>query len=245
MRFDNSETLLKKSFEDYSLSRGERDDLRKAIVDLDPSPHDLRFMRRRAFEIAREKTRDTSDFHILQWLEDVIKIIERSQKKITEEKHVETSDSIAAFSPGQGCRDEIISLIRNSRRSIDICVFTITDNRIYESLIEAHDLGVHIRLITDNDKAHDTGSDIYKIFRKNILVATDSGSDHMHHKFALFDRSALATGSFNWTRSASERNFENLIVIYEEYLVTRFSQEFDRLWGMLPRMQKIRGNPRC
>jgi phosphatidylserine/phosphatidylglycerophosphate/cardiolipin synthase-like enzyme len=53
---------------------------------------------------------------------------------------------------------------------------------------------------------------------------------HMHHKFALFDGKRLMSGSFNWTRSASEQNEENLIVTPDQTLVAAFSARFEMLW---------------
>ena len=52
----------------------------------------------------------------------------------------------------------------------------------------------------------------------------------MHHKFALFDGRRLMTGSFNWTRSASEQNEENLIVTADPVLVAR-SQDGSKSCG--------------
>jgi mitochondrial cardiolipin hydrolase len=64
-------------------------------------------------------------------------------------------------------------------------------------------------------------------------VRLDRSPDHMHHKFAVFDRTTLATGSFNWTRSASEFNQENLVITANPALVNAFSEEFERLWKEL------------
>ena len=55
----------------------------------------------------------------------------------------------------------------------------------------------------------------------------------MHHKFVVFDGDLLATGSYNWTRSAARYNRENVLVTSEPRLVSRFDAEFVRLWGEL------------
>jgi cardiolipin hydrolase len=55
----------------------------------------------------------------------------------------------------------------------------------------------------------------------------------MHHKFALFDGKRLLTGSFNWTRSASEQNEENMIVTPDPVLVAAFQGRFEALWNKL------------
>ncbi len=64
-----------------------------------------------------------------------------------------------------------------------------------------------------------------------LPVRLDASAFHMHHKFALFDGRRLATGSFNWTRSATEGNEENLIVTDDIRLVRAFAERFERLWG--------------
>jgi phosphatidylserine/phosphatidylglycerophosphate/cardiolipin synthase-like enzyme len=45
----------------------------------------------------------------------------------------------------------------------------------------------------------------------------------------------LLTGSFNWTRSASEVNQENVIVTDDPRLVGAFVTEFERLWIQMSR----------
>ena len=89
-----------------------------------------------------------------------------------------------------------------------ICVFTITDDRITDNIIDAHGRGVQVRVISDNDKAHDRGSDLSRLRRHGLPVAFDKTPDHMHHKFAVFDSKLLVSGSYNWTRSAADRNEE-------------------------------------
>ena len=117
-----------------------------------------------------------------------------------------------------------------ARSSIDICVFTITDDRIASAILDAHRRKVAIRIITDDEKAKDLGSDVFHLKEMGVPVRTDQDPDHMHHKYALFDRKRLLTGSYNWTRSAALRNEENFIVTNETKLVDRFAAHFDRLW---------------
>lgn len=40
----------------------------------------------------------------------------------------------------------------------------------------------------------------------------------------------LINGSFNWTRSASTVNEENITVLYDARLIALFTQEFESLW---------------
>jgi phosphatidylserine/phosphatidylglycerophosphate/cardiolipin synthase-like enzyme len=52
----------------------------------------------------------------------------------------------------------------------------------------------------------------------------------MHHKFAIFDKSKLLTGSYNWTRSASLHNEENFLITTDRDLLKDFTRMFDKLW---------------
>lgn len=89
---------------------------------------------------------------------------------------------------------------------------------------------LRVRVLTDDSKVQDLGSDVEELDRSGISVAVDHGPQHMHHKFAIFDSRWLATGSFNWTRSATINNHENLIVTDDPRLADAFQGEFDKLW---------------
>ena len=66
----------------------------------------------------------------------------------------------AYFSPGESILRKLRGLLGSARSSVDLCLFTVSDDRLTQGIIEAHQRGVTVRLITDNDKRHDEGSDI-------------------------------------------------------------------------------------
>ena len=89
---------------------------------------------------------------------------------------------------------------------------------------------VRVRVVTDNDKSFDRGSDAARLRAAGIALATDQSDAHMHHKFAIVDESLLLTGSYNWTRSAYRENQENILVTEERTVVRSFQETFDALW---------------
>jgi phosphatidylserine/phosphatidylglycerophosphate/cardiolipin synthase-like enzyme len=137
------------------------------------------------------------------------------------------------FSPKDDVAGRLRSLIASAESNIDAAVFTITDDRISRALLSAHRRGVQVRILTDDDKAFDIGSDIDELRHAGIAVRIDAGQDHMHHKFALFDRAVVVTGSYNWTRSASAYNHENILITSDPRLVGPYLREFDLLWRTL------------
>ena len=136
----------------------------------------------------------------------------------------------AWFSPHDDCPGRIINLFAEARSQADVCVFTITDDRISDALLAAHARGIRIRIVSDDDKAHDLGSDIERFIAAGVPVRIDRSPFHMHHKFAIFDARILLHGSFNWTRGAARDNQEDLVVTDEPRLIVAFGREFERLW---------------
>ena len=134
------------------------------------------------------------------------------------------------FSPGEDCVNHIIDLINEAYIQLDICVFTISDDRISRAIVEAMKNGVEIRIISDNFKVEDTGSDIEDLSRVGIPVKLDTTDNHMHHKFMIVDNKIVLTGSYNWTRSAALYNQENILSMDDEEVVSKFSNEFEKLW---------------
>lgn len=228
MSGDQIRTILRKTMEDSRVSRGEKRVLESTLRELGAGDHELALIRSQAFDLARSELLSPEAKAVLDWLEDVNKVLQRQRANGEEPR-----PAGAYFSPGPDCLYQIVELLRESRRTADICVFTITDDRISDAIIAAKQRKVDVRVITDNDKSVDRGSDVGRLTRHGISVRMDQTEYHMHHKFAIFDRSTLATGSYNWTRSAAERNEENLVVTQDARLTKQFSGVFEDLWREL------------
>nr|WP_298166821.1 phospholipase D-like domain-containing protein [uncultured Pseudomonas sp.] len=223
MDFNRLDQQLRDSLADLRLSNEERDELRQLGSEL--SPDQVRYMRNRAFALVRELIREPANAEpALKWLEQVIKTLDA---------HVFPTRNLASahFSPGDDCRRKIRELCRQARKSLDICVYTISDDPLSEEILACHQRGLAVRVISDNDKQFDVGSDVQWLRDKGVPLRIDSGPYHMHHKFALFDGQLLLNGSFNWTRSASTSNEENFVVVDHPQLLAAFSREFDSLWA--------------
>ncbi len=183
-------------------------------------------VRARAFAVARESIANDPPA-VLNRLEETLRVVGRPAATAV---RVETGQ--AYFSPGTACIQELQRQFNTARESADVCVFTITDDRITDAIIRAHARGLRVRVITDDQKSHDLGSDIEQLQAAGIECRIDVGNPaHMHHKFALFDGLRLLTGSFNWTRSATEQNEENLIATPDPVLVEAFAGRFEKLWN--------------
>ncbi len=217
--------MLKQTFDDHRLSRSERQALGRILEHLEPSDAMLSQYRQQAFEVAREVSREADNGLVIDWLEDVARVL---QSRADDGRAAASAE--ACFSPDERCPQRIAGLFRTVKRTAEICVFTITDDRISEAILEAHQRGVQVRIISDDDKAFDPGSDIHRLADAGIPTRVDRSPYHMHHKFALFDRERLLSGSYNWTRSAANVNQENFIITGDIRLIRPFADLFEQLW---------------
>jgi phosphatidylserine/phosphatidylglycerophosphate/cardiolipin synthase-like enzyme len=216
--------MLEQTLEDSRLSNSERQALKERIREAALDDRNRAVLRSRAFEMARQKLEGGASPDVVTWLEEVNKLLLPFAGDGAE-PFVE-----AHFSPGEGCVRRIMGLLRGSRKTADVCVYTITDDRIAGEVLDAHRRGVTVRVVTDNEKAYDTGSDVLQMARAGIPVRIDDSPYFMHHKFAIFDADILLTGSYNWTRGAADNNEENLILTNDRRLLSAFRGEFERLW---------------
>ena len=223
MDFDALDRILRETAQDFALDAGEKVELRELGQQLDPGR--IRFLRNRAFDVAREAMLrapgETLD--ALRWLEQVVKTLDAANETVA-------VVSSAYFSPGDACLRRLSDLMRGCRATLDVCVFTIADDRLTDAILDCHARGVRVRVVSDNDKQHDAGSDIARLRAHGVPVRLDDTPHHMHHKFALADGRLLANGSFNWTRSATRDNDENLVVTDDANLAWVFGLQFEKLW---------------
>lgn len=138
----------------------------------------------------------------------------------------------AYFSPGPDCRVAITQAMETAIDELLICVFTISDDRLSDAIMAAHRNGLTVRVISDNDKMYDRGSDVQRLAEAGVNVRIDMSPEHMHHKFMILDGRTVMTGSYNWTRSAETRNEENLISADDQMLAQAFTTEFERIWDI-------------
>ena len=227
MNTEELDQALRATLDDGRLSRAERQALNEVLQETPLDAARLGQLRARAFALARERATEPRALEALTWVEELVKLL----------AHLAEPASVAAsqayFSPGEACLKAVLGQLERSRKTADICVFTITDDRIARAILDAHSRGIQVRIITDNDKQYDGGSDVGRLRGAGIALKVDETEHHMHHKFAVLDGATLLNGSYNWTRSAGAFNDENLVVTSEPKLVQAFLRQFNALWDRL------------
>ena len=231
---DNLLRQFRQAFADVNLSPGEARHLRDLLTNFQHQHGSVEGLRHQLFDLAKERFNTFKDKAVIEWLEAASALLPAESEPAPAVAPVTNSGRARAFfSPQEECVAAIREFIGEAHRTLDVCVFTVADNRLTDALLAAHRRGVRVRLLTDNDKLTDRGSDVRTIEAAGIPVRIDRTANHMHHKFAVADDALLLTGSYNWTRSAAEYNLENLLITPDAHLVSRYAAEFARLWETL------------
>ncbi len=145
-------------------------------------------------------------------------------------RYIETKIEVH-FSARDNCRERIVECINNSKDSIIFALYFLTDKEVIKALLDARKRGVKIEGIIDKQCASGASSKkLISELKKNLKInIINKKYGIMHHKFAVIDRKIVITGSYNWTFSANNRNYENLVIIKNEDLALEYFKEYKRI----------------
>lgn len=136
------------------------------------------------------------------------------------------------FFPNPNNEVKVANMLRTVKKKIDIAIFSLSNDVLYEAIKEVWEAGCEVRVIADDECCKNFGSDIYRLAAIGIPVKTDdSVKFHMHHKFAIIDEAVVVTGSFNWTSQAVKNNQENILFFENKGLAKQYTDEYNRLWN--------------
>lgn len=130
----------------------------------------------------------------------------------------------------------LIEYIQKAQRSIHIAAFEFNLTPVAEALIEAHQRGVEVLWLTDDE--HGLGADGEKdrgqfamLQQAGIEIRTDGRAALMHNKFWIFDQQIVWTGSTNITVNDTFRNNNNVLVLELPAAAAIYEREFQELWA--------------
>ncbi len=139
------------------------------------------------------------------------------------------SQTSGNYHDGGGIDALIVDDYNRAKEEILVAIYALTNDRIRDALIAAHQRGVDVEVYTDDGELF---SDDMKLLKEaGIPVLSDEDpSALMHDKFSVIDRKIVWSGSCNYTYYAFYRNNENLVKITGSKVAEVYRQEFFELW---------------
>lgn len=128
------------------------------------------------------------------------------------------------------------SLIRSSKKTLDVAFFDIDDPGAIKAFIDAKRRGVNVRVVTDTDNTKDkenpsiSRSAIEDLKSAGIPVIEDHKSSFMHHKFMIVDNKSVWLGSTNPTVNSMYHHNNNAVLIQSEKIAENYNVEFKRMF---------------
>ncbi len=138
----------------------------------------------------------------------------------------------------------LVAAIDKTEKSLLLALYDLKMAELGDAIVRAHRRGVDVRVIYDMghakgpaDPATGKGpsAEYQALLAAGVPVRLLKGGGSfgiMHHKFAVFDGALLFTGSFNWTRAADEKHFENAVFKDDPALVDGFARCWRWMWPL-------------
>ena len=119
--------------------------------------------------------------------------------------------------------------IGRANETIRLMVMLITQDELANALISAHNRGVNIDIIIDDEWLYSSGSDYQEILDAGIDIRGDNRGGLMHHKVMIIDGYVVLVGSYNWSASAEDSNDENVLILKSSLIAQNYLEEFNRI----------------
>ena len=147
-----------------------------------------------------------------------------------EEKYFERETRVIYSLDKKENDQEIIKLIDNANKYIYFAIFTFTKDNIADALVRAKERGVLVWGITDLEQTNSNNKQIVeKLLSAKIPIETQKHTDGIMHIKAIVTEKAYASGSYNWTDSATNHNDEILEIGTNKYLHDKYLAIIEKL----------------
>ncbi len=134
------------------------------------------------------------------------------------------------FCPEDFCANKVIKTIREAQKNIYFMTFSFTHDGIGDELVKADNRGVKIEGVFEKSQ-NNKYTEKKKLDEAGIKTRWDGNKANMHNKVFIIDNKTVITGSFNPTRNGDERNDENILIIHDPDVASKFLKEFNQVWN--------------
>ncbi len=131
-----------------------------------------------------------------------------------------------------GIEMALVEAINQTRDRLDIAAFELNSEPIAQAILQAHQRGVAVRIVTDDEHGlhDDKNESLRQLAAAGLPLVDDGRSGLMHNKFMIMDGRTVWTGSWNYTVNGSYRNNNNAFAIDSLAAAASFQAEFDEMF---------------
>jgi phosphatidylserine/phosphatidylglycerophosphate/cardiolipin synthase-like enzyme len=131
------------------------------------------------------------------------------------------------FSPRGGCTEAVVDALGKAKSTVLVQAYSFTSAPIARALVDAHRRGVQVQVVLDRSQRTAKYSSATFIYNYGIPCFIDAQHAIAHNKVIVIDALTVITGSFNFTKAAEDNNAENLLVIQDAQMASRYAQNWE------------------
>lgn len=169
-------------------------------------------------------------------------VVHKKQNSVTVDALIDSDRmSQSFFTTEHDLSPILLEVMGRAKKCLYIAAFSLTDKRMVNCIIDAHNNGVEVCIITDANNMKQIHSKIQLLVSNNVPVwyydhtlnprckKNGLAQPCMHHKIIIVDDEIVVTGSANFTRSGQNSNIENINILRDSITIEEYLAEFTRL----------------
>lgn len=150
------------------------------------------------------------------------------------------------FSPDDDTQAEFLNFIQATKNHLRIAVYGLHLPPLIDDILKLHQSGVDVALVCDHTQARGTYEhpEIEQLRAAGVPLLEGSSEKHkiMHHKFAVRDHSAVLSGSWNFSLSASdESNYFDIVENKDRAAL--FLSKWQEMWDWISTHEQTWNSP--
>jgi len=135
------------------------------------------------------------------------------------------SDKIEVFfSPHGGCTKAIVEELNQAKQTVLVQAYSFTSAQIAKAVVDAHKRGVKVSIILDRSQRTERYSSATFLDNSGLAPLIDARHAIAHNKVMVIDGQTVITGSFNFTKAAEQSNAENLLIIHDASVASKYEK---------------------
>jgi phosphatidylserine/phosphatidylglycerophosphate/cardiolipin synthase-like enzyme len=135
------------------------------------------------------------------------------------------------FRPGEiSCESAIVKTIDSARSTLLVQAYGFTDPQIIHAIGEAEKRGATVRVILDKENRQPRYTGASYLRNAGVPVRIDDKVAIAHNKVMVIDGETVIGGSYNYTRSAEDKNAENVTFTISACVAKLYTGNFERRW---------------
>jgi phosphatidylserine/phosphatidylglycerophosphate/cardiolipin synthase-like enzyme len=127
------------------------------------------------------------------------------------------------FSPTGGCTEAVVANLNQAKSDVLVQAYSFTSAPIAKALVDAKKRGVKVLVILDKSQRTEKYSSADFLRNEGVQTFIDAKHAIAHNKIMVIDGATVLTGSFNFTKAAESSNAENLLVIHDFELASKYT----------------------